>query len=134
LCKSSHGTGVVEDEDKVRKLEADLSAETTSYSSDRGGRRPRSIRESRDYNTTSETATAQETSFENGENGQTFGIGENLRWDDLIGAEGLLGVDEGSEDTSAFLTFAWEWVLVLVVYLLSNRKAQECNRDVCDRV
>jgi hypothetical protein len=108
LCKSSHGTGVVEDEHEVRKLEADLSAETSSYSAYCGGRRPRSIRESRDYNTASETAAAQETSFEDGKNGQTFGIGENLRWDDLIGAEGLLGVDEGSEETSAFLTFAWE--------------------------
>jgi hypothetical protein len=108
LCESSHGTGVVEDEDKVRKLEADLSTETTSYGADRRGRRPRSISESCDYNTASETTTAQETSFEDGENGQTFGIGKNLRWDDLIGAKGLLGVDEGSEDTSAFLTFAWE--------------------------
>jgi hypothetical protein len=71
-----------------------LSTEATSYSSDSGGSRPRSISQSCDYNTTSEATAAQETSFEDCEDRQTFGVGEDLWWDDLIGAEGLFGVDE----------------------------------------
>ena len=89
-----HSAGVVENEDEVCEFEADLSTESTSYSSDSGGCRPRSISQSCDYNSTTEATAAQETGFEDCEDCQTFGVGEDLWWDDLIGTECLFWVDE----------------------------------------
>jgi hypothetical protein len=105
LSKRLHGAGIIENEDKVCELEADLSAESTSNGSDSGGRRPGSVSQSCDNDTTTEATTSQETSLEDGENGQAFGVCENLRWDDFVGTEGLLWVDERGEDATAFLAF-----------------------------
>lgn len=127
LCKGLDGHGIVEDEDEVGQLEADLAAEAAADGAYCAGCRPvarcmscpfpsralrrwmilpTAIREPRNDNTTPKPSTSQEASLENGQDGQALRIGEDGRRDDFVGAEGLFGIDEGGEDTSGLLALA----------------------------
>jgi hypothetical protein len=58
--------------------------------------------------TGAETTRTEEAGLEDGHDGKTFGICEDLGRNDLVGAEGLSGVDEGREDLASLFTLAYE--------------------------
>jgi hypothetical protein len=103
LGKSLDGGHVVEDEDKVGKLKADLAAEAGTGGRDGAGGAPGAIGQSRDDETAAEASGAKEAGLEDGNDGEALGAGENRGGDDLVGTEGLFGVDEGGENATAFL-------------------------------
>ena len=90
----------------------------TSRISRGGSILPRPIRQPRNNNTTPKPPGAQEAGLEDRHDGETLGIGEDLGWDDLIGSEGLAGIDEGCEDAAAFLALACGSVLLAILCVL----------------
>ena len=72
---------------------------------------PTPIRQSRNHNTTPESPTPEKARLEHGKNGQAFGVGEDLRRNDFVRAEGLFGIDEGGEDATGLLALACNIVL-----------------------
>jgi hypothetical protein len=82
---------------------------------------PTPIRQPGNHNTTPESSRPQKASLKHRHDCETFGIGEDVWRDDLIGCEGLARVDEGGEDGASFLAFACKAILLaiwLFLYLL----------------
>ena len=113
MCEGLNGGGVVEDEDKVCELEADLAAETTADGADGGGGGPGAVVEAGDDDAGAEAAGTEEAGFEDGDDGETLCTwssvcdcclerlkceylcaSEDFWWDDLVGTKGLVGIDE----------------------------------------
>ncbi|KAH9822014.1 hypothetical protein Tdes44962_MAKER10298, partial [Teratosphaeria destructans] len=97
---------IIQYKDKVRQLEADLSAKPSSDGPDGGGCGPRAVRQTGDDHAGAKATGSEEAGFEDGEDGEALGVGEDGGRDDLVGTEGLSGVDEGGEDATALFAFA----------------------------
>lgn len=68
---------------------------------------PGAIGQAGDDNARAETGTTEEAGFEDGHDGETLCICEDLGRNDLVGAKGLFRVDEGSENLAGLFAFAW---------------------------
>jgi hypothetical protein len=124
LGECTDGGGVVEDEDEISDFKANLTTKATSYSTDGGGSGPGSslsvrvsdgeqgeipaaVGQSSHNNTRPEASTAEEAGLEDGHDGQTFGICEDVWRNDLVRAKGLGRVYEGRQDLGRLFAFAW---------------------------
>ena len=67
---------------------------------------PAAICELRDNHARSESATAEEAGLQYSQDGETFGVGEDVRGNDFLGTEGLFGIDEFGEDATGLLALA----------------------------
>lgn len=105
LGKRLDGLGVVEDEDKVGQLEADLAADAGTAGRDGAGGAPGAIGEPGDDEAATEAAGTDEAGLEDGDDGEALRVGEDRRRDDLVGAKSLARVDEGGEDLAALFAF-----------------------------
>lgn len=103
LRKRLYGAGVVEDEDKVGQLKANLAAKAGAGRGNGRGRAPGAFGQARDDEAAAEAAAAEEAGLEHRDDGQALGVGEDRGRDDLFGAKRLAGVDKGGEDLAAFL-------------------------------
>ncbi len=65
---------------------------------------PRAIGQTGDDEAASKTTRTDETSLKNGDNGKALCVGEDGRWDDLIGAKSLTRVDKGLENLATLFT------------------------------
>lgn len=124
MSKGADSSSVVENEDEVGEFETDLTTKTTTDSTNRGrsgpeagcqqvsmaergkAELPGAVSQTRYNDAGAETGTTEEAGLEDGHNGETFGICEDIGRDDLVGTEGLFGVDEGREDLASLLTLA----------------------------
>lgn len=103
LRKSLDRVVVVEDEDEVGKLEADLPTEASADRRDGARGAPVAVRQARDDEAATETTRAEEAGFQNCDDGEALRVAQYGRRDDLVGPEGLPGVDEGCENLPALL-------------------------------
>lgn len=108
MAEGLDGAGIVEDEDEVGQLEAYLPAEAGASRGDGGGCAPASVGEARNHEAGTEASGAEEAGFDDGQDGETFGVGEDGGRDDLFGTERLPWVDEGGENLAALFTFRCE--------------------------
>jgi hypothetical protein len=115
LSKCADGRGVVEDEDEVGQLEADLAANASADGPDCRGSRPRAVSETGNDDAGAEAARADKAGLEDGEDGEALCVGEDRGRDDLVGAERLAGVDERGEDLARLFAFAWGRVVSQVM-------------------
>lgn len=94
MGKRLDGAGVVEDEDEICKLEADLATEAGTGRRDSAWSAPCAVGQASYYEAAAKAARAEEAGLEDGDNGETLGIGENRGRDDLVRTEGLARVDK----------------------------------------
>lgn len=104
MGESLDGGGVIEDEDEIGKLEADLAADASASGRNSTGSAPGAIGQSGNDETAAEATGSDEAGLENGDDGEALGICQNRRWNDLVGSEGLARVDEGGQDLATLLT------------------------------
>ena len=105
LGEGLDGVGIVEDEDEVGQLEADLAAEAGTGGGDGAGRAPAAVGEAGDDQAAAETGGAEEAGLEDGEDGEALCAGEDRGRDDLVRTESLAWVDEAGKDLPALLAF-----------------------------
>lgn len=91
---------------QLAEAPTDLSTKSPSHRANRRRRRPGAVRQSRDNHAGTKACSAQESSLEDGDDGNAFGIGQDLRGDDLVWAKCLPRVDERCENAAALFTLA----------------------------
>lgn len=105
LGKRLDSLGVVEDEDKISQLKADLTANAGTTGRNGSRSAPRAIGKPGDDEAATEATGADEAGLEDGEDGEALGVGEDRRRNDLVGTKGLARVYEGSKDLAALFAF-----------------------------
>lgn len=106
MSKGFDGICIVEDEDEVCKFEIDLFIEIGVSCCDGIGSGLVIVWKMSDDKVGVEMIWFEEIGFENGDDGEVFGLGKDGGGDDFVGIEGLFWVDEGCENFVVFFVFS----------------------------
>lgn len=108
-----------------------MATKTSARSRNGAGSTPRPIWKSGDDQTATKSSGSEEAGFEDSDDGEALGIGENSRRDNLVGTKRLAGVDEGGKNLAALFTFRCEEAMM--VSYLRPEDALLCSA-VCDKL